>query len=187
MGATRPILMAVCGNPEASGDAFGSLVARHFPRTEHPELEIVDLGIDPSDLLNCIEGRRALLVVDAAMVPDMAPGRLLDLDYRSDARPSLACERATSTHGMGLSAQLAMAESLGLLPPNVRLIVATIQDAEMGGAIPLAMSLVVSDAIGIILDWLARWNWGFAAASRRHELLEAVPERIVSHAKYKGC
>jgi hydrogenase maturation protease len=164
MAAIRPVLMAACGNPDASDDAFGSMVARQFPRQAHPELEIVDLALNPADLLHCLDARRALLVVDAARVPGIAPGRLLDLDYRCDARPSLLCERATSTHGLGLSAQLAMADSLGWLPPNVRLIVATIRSAGMGPPNSSAMSGVVSDAVRTILGWLARWRSEFEAA-----------------------
>jgi len=188
MGAIRPFLMAACGNPDASGDAFGSLVARQLPRRAHPELEIVDLALNPADLLHCrLEARRALLVVDAARVPGIGPGRLLDLDYRSDARPLLLCERATSTHGLGLSAQLAMADSLGWLPPEVRLIVATIRYARMGPPISSAMSSVVSDAIRTILEWLARWRSDCDASVRRPGTLEIVPERRVNHVEHKSC
>jgi hydrogenase maturation protease len=165
MGAIRPILVAACGNPDASGDAFGSLVARRLAPRERPELEIVDLALNPADLLHCLEDRRALLVVDAAMVPGVMPGRLLDLDYRSVARPVLLCERATSTHGLGLSAQLAMADSLGWLPPNVRLIVATVDNARLGLPISSALSSVVSDAVRTILEWVARWRSEFDAAA----------------------
>jgi hydrogenase maturation protease len=176
MGAIRPILMAACGNPDASGDAFGSLVARRMARTARPELEIVDLALHPADLLHCLEGRRALLVVDAAMIPGAMPGRLLDLDYRSVTRRLLLCERATSTHGLGLSAQLAMADSLGWLPPNVRLIVATIQHARLGLPISPAMSSVVSDAVRIILEWVARWRSEFDAEA-------LAPDGLRSHRK----
>ena len=163
MGSIRPILMAACGNPDASGDAFGSLVALHLAQFNHPELEIVDLALKPVDLLHRLQDRRALLVVDAAVVPGVAPGRMLDMDYRSAARPLLLCERATSTHGLGLSAQLAMAESLGWLPPNVRLIVATVQNAEMGSPVPTAMASVVSEAARAIRGWVARWRLEFDA------------------------
>ncbi len=74
MAAIRPILMAACGNPDASDDAFGSMVARQFPRKAHPELEIVDLALNPAELLHCLDARRALLVVDAARAPGIAPG-----------------------------------------------------------------------------------------------------------------
>jgi len=173
MGAIRPILMAACGNPDASGDAFGSLVAQRLARRAHPELEIVDLALHPADLLHCLEGRRALLVVDAGMVPGVMPGRLLDLDYRSATGPLLLCERATSTHGLGLSAQLAMAESLGWLPPNVRLIVATIQSARLGQPISPAMSSVVSDAVRTVLEWVARWRSEFDAGAVTHDCLRS--------------
>ncbi|MGD0768252.1 MAG: hydrogenase maturation protease [Tepidisphaeraceae bacterium] len=176
MGEIRPILMAACGNPDASDDAFGPLVAQRLAHTARPELEIVDLALNPADLLHCLEDRRALLVVDAAMVPGVMPGRLLDLDYRSDARPLLLCERATSTHGLGLSAQLAMAEALGWLPPNVRLIVATIQDARMGPPISSAMPSIVSEAVRTILEWVARWRSEFDAA-------EVTPDYSKSHRK----
>ncbi|MGD0390282.1 MAG: hydrogenase maturation protease [Tepidisphaeraceae bacterium] len=176
MGAIRPILMAACGNPDASGDAFGSLVARRLARKARPELEIVDLALNPADLLHCLEDRRALLVVDAAVVPGVMPGRLLDLDYRSSAQSLLLCERATSTHGLGLSAQLAMAESLGWLPPNVRLIVATIPNAGLGLPIPSAMSSVVSDAVRTILEWVARWRSDFDAAPVAPDGLRSRPK-----------
>jgi len=176
MGEIRPILVAACGNPDASDDAFGPLVAQRLARTARPELEIVDLALNPADLLHCLEDRRALLVVDAAMVPGITPGRLLDLDYRSDARPLLLCERATSTHGLGLSAQLAMAETLGWLPPNVRLIVATVENARLGPRTSSAMSSIVSDAVRTILEWVGRWRSEFDAA-------DVAPDGLRSHRK----
>jgi len=185
MGAVCPILMAACGNPNASDDAFGSLVAECLARTAHPELEIVDLALNPSDLLHRLEARRALLVVDAVMVPGMAAGQLLDLDYRSQARPSLLCDRATSTHGLGMSAQLAMADSLGWLPPDVRLIVATIAQTGMGLPVSSAISCVVSDAVRTILEWLARWRSDLDAAGRTG-LSGIVPERRLNHVEHKS-
>jgi hydrogenase maturation protease len=178
MGAIRPILVAACGNPEASDDAFGTLVAGRLARTARPELEIVDLALNPADLLHCLQDRRALVVVDAAMIPGAMPGRLLDLDYRSVAQPLLLCERATSTHGLGVSAQLAMADSLGWLPPNVRLIVATIADARLGMPISSAMSSVVSEAVRTILEWIARWRCDFDAAFVRPDASRSHPKGV---------
>ena len=61
MGAIRPILVAACGNADASGDAFGPLVAqRLWPATSRAELEILDSPSTRPVLLHCIEDRRAV-------------------------------------------------------------------------------------------------------------------------------
>ena len=130
-------------------------------RTAHPDTEIVDLALNPAGLLDRLESRRAFVIVDAAIVPGMASATLLGLDYRCDARPSLLCDCPTSTHGLGMADQLALADSLGWLPTNTRLIVATIAHAGMGRPISSAMSSVVSDAVRTVLEWLARWRLEF--------------------------
>ncbi|MGD1278489.1 MAG: hydrogenase maturation protease [Tepidisphaeraceae bacterium] len=158
MGTLAPILLAACGNPLACDDAFGPLVARRVAQAAVPQLEVVDLALNPAGLLHCIQGRRALIVVDAAVVPDVAPGKVLDLDYRSAQRPQLLSDRTWSTHGLGLSSQLAMAESLGWLPPNVRLIVLTVQTPALGLPLSAQAAAAVPRAVETILAWVQRWR-----------------------------
>ena len=158
MGTLAPILLAACGNPLACDDAFGPLVARRVAQAAVPQLEVVDLGLNPAGLLHCLQGRQALIIVDAAVAPDAEVGKVLDLDYRSAQRPQLLSDQTWSTHGLGFSSQLAMAESLGWLPQKVRLIVLTIQAPALGSPLSTQAAAAVPKAVETVLAWVRRWR-----------------------------
>jgi hydrogenase maturation protease len=116
------LLVAACGNLMASDDAFGPLVAGELRGRELPGVEVVDLDIRPTALLDHLADRTGLILVDAVYVPNMQPGRVLDLDWFGTATPELVNDDTMSTHGLSLAMQLDMAGQLGMLPPFVRLI-----------------------------------------------------------------
>ena len=71
-----PILVACCGNPLAGDDAFGHLVAEELQHDPMVGVEVLDLAMNPASLLDQnLEGRRVLLIVDAAEVPGARRGR----------------------------------------------------------------------------------------------------------------
>jgi hydrogenase maturation protease len=131
---TPACLIACCGHPAAGDDALGPLVARML-RAEGlpPGIELVDLGSSPATLLDHLGNRTTLIVVDAMAIAGHTAGELIDCSW-ADARHALfACDAPTSsTHGFGVADQLALAETLGLLPRSVRLIGLTIEQASVG-------------------------------------------------------
>jgi hydrogenase maturation protease len=121
-----PILIACCGNPSAGDDALGHLVAQELRQAPPPKAEILDLAMRPAALLDRLEGRRVLILVDAAQVPGMESGRVIECDWADPNHPLLASDGALSTHGFSLADQLELAAQLGILPPAVRIVAVTI-------------------------------------------------------------
>ena len=119
MPGTSPILIAACGNELAGGDAFGPLVGKELRGRLPAGAELIELVMNPAALLDHLEGRRGLILIDAAWVPNMHPGTLLACEWDSEARPALATDRATSTHGLSVANQIELARRLGILPPVV--------------------------------------------------------------------
>jgi hydrogenase maturation protease len=132
-----PVLIACCGHPDAGDDALGPLVARALVGQPcRAEVEVLDLGTDPMALIGELQGRHALFVVDAVRGPGSVPGRLVDAEWRSlraSGALSLA-SRAASTHGHGIAEALALADSMELLPVEVRIVGLAIAGAGMGDA-----------------------------------------------------
>lgn len=117
-----PILVATCGNRLAGDDGFGPLLAELLLREGIPGVEVVDLAMQPTRLVDVLHSREALVIADAAACPGMPVGSLLECDWDSADRPPLAQDEVVSTHGLSVGVQVELARALGLLPPVVRLI-----------------------------------------------------------------
>jgi hydrogenase maturation protease len=109
-----PILVIACGNSMAGDDAFGAHVLGALRRQTMPDVELIDLSIDPSRLLNHLTERVALIVIDAARCDDLPTGTLIEADWDSSQRSRLAVGQSCgSTHGLGLADHIEMARRLG--------------------------------------------------------------------------
>ncbi len=156
MPASR-ILIASCGNPDAGADAFGPAVTAALRSQAPPHMKVVDLGIRPAALLDHLQDVDELIIVDAALLPD-AREPLLDIDWDSPDRPPLAHDDPMSTHGLSIAHQLELARALGLLPPHVRLIAATINaptaalPGSAAGGLDPKLTALVYEAVRRILD-----------------------------------
>ena len=126
------VLVATCGNPMAGDDAFGPLVGARLREMAPLGINVVDLDIKPVALLDHLPGPRVLILVDAARVPDEMGHGLLQWDLRHDPLPQLAHDDALSSHGMGLADQLELARQIGVLPREVHLVAAPIEDVSLG-------------------------------------------------------
>jgi hydrogenase maturation protease len=98
------------GNPHAGDDGVGPAVIAAL-RADPPPGATLALA-EPTDLPALLEGAAAAVIVDACR-SGADPGALL----RFDAADLPAGPFALSTHGLGLSAALALARALGALPP----------------------------------------------------------------------
>jgi hydrogenase maturation protease len=149
MNQVPPILVVACGNAFAGADAFGALVLQALAGKVDPGVQLLDLGMNPTTLLDHLPGRRLLIIVDAALRDDTPMPALLDIDYFSPERPALLSQRTTSTHAMSIVGQLELARALGMLPRQVRLIAAIVEphqadDIQTAQAqIPQAVQAVV--------------------------------------------
>jgi hydrogenase maturation protease len=149
----NPILVATCGNPLAGDDAFGSLVADALRRISPPHVDVVDLGMQPAGLLNHLEGREALIVVDAALADAGFPaGNLIDVDFAAAERPRLVHDEPLSSHGLSLAHELELARQLKMLPKRVHLVAAAAGEMGIGAAPGAAVSALVEPAVRRILS-----------------------------------
>jgi len=128
-----PILVVACGNVMGGDDAFGPEVLRALERQPISGVDLLDLSMDPSVLLNHLAARSALIVVDAARADDLPTGTLIECDWDSPQRTRLAVgQSCSSTHGLGLADHIEMARRLGMLPPVVKLIALSVTETDLG-------------------------------------------------------
>ncbi len=127
--ASSPFLVAVCGNPLGGEDGFGPMVARRLRGLNLSGVDWVEETPGTLALLDLLPGREKLWIVDGVWWPGTDPGRTVDLDWSSEARPRLESEAVMSTHGLSVPFELEMAEALNLLPPVVRVVGVTIKSA----------------------------------------------------------
>ena len=148
----QPILVAACGNLMAGDDAFGPLVAHALRAFAPPHLEVVDLGMKPAGLLDHLDDRRALIIVDAAIAgPGFPEGSLVDIDFYSPVRPPLLHDAPLSSHGLSISHELELAKRLGRLPQHVILVAAAAGDVTVGNPTSTAVANLVEPAVRRIL------------------------------------
>lgn len=165
---SRPrILVVTCGNPLAGDDAFGTRLAEELRLSPVDGVEVVDLAMNPLSLPDHLQDRDALIVVDAAMVPDTPPGQLIECDWDDPHRPQLVSEAFLSTHGMSIAYQVELARATGLLPPLVRLLVATIHSAALGGPMAPEVERSVGSAVESIRQAASAMADGAALSSKR--------------------
>ena len=126
------VLILGIGNLLLSDEGVGvhaihCLAKRELP----PGVDILDGGTSGTDLVDHLEGRTRVIVIDAA-AGDGPPGTV----YRCEARDLLEQEGSLSLHEFGLADSLHMAEQLGCAPQRV--IVLGVQPATMEPGLELS-------------------------------------------------
>jgi hydrogenase maturation protease len=120
------ILVAGIASPHGDDRVGWAVVERLRPLVpESLTIRAVNGGLD---LLACLEGQDAAIVVDAAE-PRGQPGRVQVFDWPC---PDLVECRPLSTHGPGLVEALHLAAVLGRLPRRVRIYTVEAEAAEPG-------------------------------------------------------
>ena len=154
MTANQParVLILGIGNLLLSDEGVGVHAVRCLAQKELPPgVEILDGGTSGADLVDHLEGRTKVIVIDAA-AGDGQPGTL----YRCEARDLIEQEGALSLHEFGLADSLHMAERLGCAPQRV--IVLGVQPATMEPGMEL------SPAVAAVLPEVLRLALAEAAA-----------------------
>ncbi len=144
------VLILGIGNLLLSDEGVGVHAVRCLARQVLPPgVEILDGGTSGADLVDHLEGRAKVVVIDAAS-GDGPPGTV----YRCEARELLEQEGSLSLHEFGLADSLHMAERLGCAPQRV--IVLGVQPAsmepglelspEVAAALPGVLKLALAEA-----------------------------------------
>ena len=119
------VLILGIGNLLLSDEGIGIHAVRCLSQHElPPDVEILDGGTSGADLVDDLEGRTKVVVIDAAS-GDGPPGTV----YRCEAHELMEQEGGMSLHEFGLSDSLHMAEKLGCAPKRV--IVLGVQPASL--------------------------------------------------------
>ena len=126
------VLILGIGNLLLSDEGVGVHAVRCLSERELPPgVEVLDGGTSGADLVDHLEGRTKVVVIDAAS-GDGPPGTV----YRCEARELIEQEGALSLHEFGLADSLHMAERLGCAPKRV--IVLGVQPATLEPGLELS-------------------------------------------------
>jgi hydrogenase maturation protease len=161
-----PVRVVGVGSPHGD-DAAGWQVVRAL-RENHSEMPGVSFAeVDSGHrLLDLLDGRGTLILVDALM--DGSPcGTVHRLAWPDDR---IECVPHGSTHFLGVSAALKLAQNLGLLPPCVVIIGISAASIEPHGGMSQPMISAVECAVQIIRGELLAMGIEVA--------LQALPQSI---------
>ncbi len=153
---TPEILVLGLGNELFSDEGAGVVAAKRLGAREL-DVEVVDGGTLGLALLPTIEGRRALLVLDAVVSDDLEPGQVVVYggeEIRREAR------LLYSAHQLGVTEVLAAADLMGSTPAQVAAVGVVPASVETGyGLSPVvaaALPEMVDQALAILRSWGAR-------------------------------
>lgn len=111
-----PVVVLGLGNELFTDEGVGVVASRRIAQLNLPDTEVVDGGTLGLSLLPTIERRDALLILDAILDSDLAPGSVVVYDgedLRREAR------LLYSAHQLGVNEVLAAADLAGVTPAQV--------------------------------------------------------------------
>lgn len=143
---TRPALVPL-GTPFRGDDAVGRLVAEAVVAAG-ADVDVLDCGDEPTRLIDALEGRDLVVVVDAVQSGAMhgTVHRIAAADGRLPRELSLA-----STHAMSVADALDLARALGRAPARVVLIGVEGRAFGMGDPITSEVEAAVRGAAAEVL------------------------------------
>ncbi|MFG2310875.1 hydrogenase maturation protease [Streptomyces sp. NPDC048566] len=126
---TGPIVVIGIGNPLRGDDGVGPAVVEALRGRVPSGTTLATADCDPGRLMDLWAGADTVVVVEALRTRPSRPGTLHVLtpaQVVGDAR------EPTSTHGFRLGTSLALAGTLGRLPPNLVVHAMEVADTEPG-------------------------------------------------------
>jgi len=148
------ILVLGLGNELFSDEGVGVVAARRLEERNLPGVDVVDGGTLGLSLLPTIEGRQALLVLDAVLSEDLEPGEIVVYDgaeLRREAR------LLYSAHQLGVNEVLAAADLVGSTPETVAAVGMVPASVDTGYGLTVvateALEAMVENAMEILASW----------------------------------
>jgi hydrogenase maturation protease len=152
-GSSPPATLIVgLGNPLRGDDGVGVRVARALAEQELPgDVEVLDGGTLGLGLVPLMEGRRRVIVVDAADV-GRTPGQFVRFRL-GDAR-LLGDDQHLSVHAAGLRDALLLARALDMLPDEVVLVGVQPVNLEWNSSLSPEVEAAIPHITATIVDEL---------------------------------
>lgn len=120
------------GNRLRGDDAVGPLLIDELARQDELDIELIDAGSDTLGVLEYLDGRDSVIIVDACQM-GRDPGDVVMFD--PEEASLVLDQEQLSLHGLGLAEALRMAESLEMLPQQLKIIGIQPLSIQLNGAI----------------------------------------------------
>jgi hydrogenase maturation protease len=148
-GSPRSTLIIGLGNPLRGDDGIGVRVVQALGQHPLPQhVEVVDGGTQGLGLVNLMEGRTRLILVDAADV-GRPPGQFVRFTL-NEAHLS-GVDRHLSLHAAGLRDVLLLAQALNVLPDDVVIFGAQPAHLEWDSGLSVEMEAALPDLVAAVL------------------------------------
>jgi hydrogenase maturation protease len=154
----KPILILGLGNPLQGDDGVGCRVAQELEQYTLPDdVEVMDGGTPGVGLLNLFEGRRRVIIVDAAEMGKL-PGEVVR--FRPEEVTLTGSAQRFSLHRSGVADALALARELGLALPDMTVFGVQPERVDWGEGlsprVQAAVQQVIESIVGQVTDPLLR-------------------------------
>ncbi len=134
-------------------DAIGPLLIDALSQLSHSQLELVDAGSDTLGVLEYFEGRDHVIVVDACQM-GRQPGCIVEFD--PNQIDFVLKDDPLSLHGLGLAESIKMADSLDMLPKDLKIIGIEPESIQFNGSLSVPVKKALKMAVEIVEDKLNR-------------------------------
>lgn len=137
-----PVLVIGIGNRLRGDDgASGEVVRRLHERGEQTGIEVSEQLCEPNDLLEALQGRDAVVLLDTMRSGD-PPGTIRRFDASSEPLPA-RLRGSASTHAFGLHEAIELARALHRLPTRVIVFAVEGLDFEAGATLSAEVEAAV--------------------------------------------
>jgi hydrogenase maturation protease len=141
------------GNPLRGDDGVGVRAAQALAARALPDdVEVIDGGTQGLGIVNLMEGRQQVILVDAADV-GQAPGQFAR--FTLDEARLLGDDQHLSVHAAGLRDALLLAQALKMLPQEVVIFGVQPATVEWGSALSPQVEAALPDLIAAVLAEVA--------------------------------
>ncbi|MCF7807651.1 MAG: hydrogenase maturation protease [Candidatus Marinimicrobia bacterium] len=128
----KPLTVIGIGNRLRGDDAAGPMVIDGLMELNDPQVELIDAGSDAIGLLEYLNDRNRVWIVDACSMAK-SPGEVVK--FRPDQVDMLLKNDLQNLHGLGLAEALKMATELKMLPKELMIFGIQPQALEFNSAV----------------------------------------------------
>ena len=147
-----PTLIIGIGHLDRGDDAAGRIVAARLRERAPADVEIVETDGEAAKLLDLMEGRDRVVIVDACLSGG-TPGTIHRLD--ANAGPLPRPMFAMSSHAIGLVESIELARTLGTLPAHCHVVAIEAERFDLGAGLSPPVAAAVDEAVERLLAELA--------------------------------